>query len=297
MKRIVSCIYLLLASTILSQGLVSSEKNLSNESQVIHASLNEILSSKISELIEHTHHVPGLTIEEFANIRENVSDAWKKLAQEGVLEVTGTDKEVRPSFVALQGIVEYVLSTELQHHIQTLDGFIHTPMPATPLCTKGEISRELVDSSIEMDPHRLLTVKARAAIIRDYLFQGGNLYIVYPQSGLLKRTSEQQQIYKNELTNYPEHLFDTPLNLDSIPLNLIGATYFFKDQSDNLFVFGVKMTQANNPQDTGSFGLWFGSIDQPAIRERVSSLAQFFESNGCPLFKNSMAEELLRKVL
>jgi len=227
-----------------------------------HQSLKDILSIRITELIEQSQQMPGLTQAEFSSIKDTVSDAWKVLAREGILEVTCTDQEARSSFVALQGIIEHVLSTELRQHITTLDGFIHTPMPATPLCTRGEISRELVDSSIEMDPHRLLTIKARATIVRDYLFQGGNLYIVYPRSGLLKRTLEQQQIYKEELRNYPSHLFDVPLNIDSIPLNWIGATYFFKDQSDNLFVFGIKMTQANHPQDIGHFGLWFGSIDQ-----------------------------------
>jgi hypothetical protein len=269
--------YLLIVSLTLPQALIAAEKFFSNDVQALHAPLQEILHSKVSELIEHSENVPSL--------KEDIGNAWKKLTREGVLEVTGTDKEVRPVFVALQGIIEHVLSTELQHHIKTLNGYIHTPMPATPLCTRGAISSELVNPSIEMDPQRLLTVKARVTIIRDYLFQGRNLYIIYPRSGLLQRTAEQQQIYREELANYPSHLFDVALDVESIPLHLIGATYFFTDQSDNLFMFGIKITQANNPLDSGNFGLWFGAVEEPAIKERIRSIAQFLEANGFYFFQ------------
>lgn len=286
MRKIGKYFYcLLIFNTMALAKLISSEKIIPNEEQIAHPSLKEFLSNKIREVIEESQEIPGFTKIEFAGVKENISKTWNKLFREGVLEITGTDKEIRPSFVALQAVIEHVLSIELQKSIKTLSGFIHTPTPSTALCTKGEISPELVDHSIEIDPNRLLTIKARATIIRDYLLQGGNLYVIYPQSGLLKRSLEQQKIYKEALANYSSHLFDIPLHVDSIPLKLTGATYLFRDHSDNLFVFGIKMTQANHPQDTGSFGLWFGSIDQPAIQGRVNSLAQFFENNGFDLFK------------
>ena len=282
--------FLILAFLAPFSSLLSSE-NHPDTSQSAQPSLQEALSVKINEVIAHSKKIPGFTEVGFSGLRDSIQNAWNALSQKGVLEITGTDKEVRPYFVALQGVIEHVLSTELQRHVGTLNGFIHTPMPATPLCTKGEISPDLVDRTIEMDPKRLLTVKVRTTIIRDYLFQGGSLYIVYPRLGLSKRTSEQQKIYSEELSNYSSHLFDIPLDVDEIPSSLIGATYLFKDRLGRLFVFAIKMTQANSPQDTGNFGLWFGSIEQPAIREKVNTLAQFLENHGFALFKGMVSSQ------
>jgi len=246
--------------------------------QVRATSSQATLHSKVSETIHHSESIPS-------PLKSDISKAWETLFQEGALEISGTDQDVRPVFVALQGVVEHVLAAELQNEVSTLKGVIHTPMPATPLCMNGEISKELVDPSIELDPSRLFTVKARATILRDYLFKGGDLYVVYPTNGLLQRTEEQQAIYKKELLNFPSHLFDTPLNSESIPNNLVGATYIFKDRTGKSFVFAIQMTQAKDPQAMGNFGLWFGSLDTPMIQERVNAVSTYLEQNGSNLLK------------
>lgn len=251
-----------------------------NESISENVAFKEAIHSKVLETLNHSHEVPGLKSEEFTALRSDVSQIWDTLVQKGVIEISGTDKDVRPFFVALQGVVEHVLAAGLQKEIKELKGIIHTPMPATPLCTTGEISKELVDPSIETDPTRLFTVKARATIVRDYLFKGGDLYVVYPKGGLYQRTEEQQNIYSQALANFPTHLFDVPLNCEVIPTELIGATYFFQDQSGKTFVFAIKMTQAKDPKSMGSFGLWFGSIDLPSIQERVKAVSSYLEQNG-----------------
>ena len=108
-------------------------------------SIIEKLSAKVLETIEHSEEVPGLRSEQFALLKEKICRTWKELVQEGVVTVSDTDKEVRPNFVALQGIMEHVLSLELKGEVKALTGIIHTPMPATPLCSLGEVSKELVD--------------------------------------------------------------------------------------------------------------------------------------------------------
>lgn len=229
---------------------------------------------------------------EVVNGSEDISRLFETLAQDGVVEVNGTDKDVRPPFVTLQGVIEHVLATELQNEVRSLKGVIHTPMPATPLCTKGEISRELVDPSIENDPARLFTVKARTTILRDYLFKGGDLYVVYPKEGLAQRTEEQRAKYLEELMNHPTHLFDTPLDCDQIPNDLIGATYLFEDRLGNKYVFAIKMTQAKDPQDMGNFGLWFGPIDHPAIQKRLEAVSTFLEQNGSDALKTEESMDI-----
>ena len=238
------------------------------------------IHSKVMETINHSDNVPGLKSEEFNSLKVGISERWNELVDKGVLQVTATDKDVRPYFVALQGIIEHVLAYELNKSIKSLTGVIHTPMPATPLCTEGNVSKELVDPSIEEDPLRLFTVKARTTIIRDYLFQGGDLHVVYPKQGIAKRTEIQVQIYQKELDNYPSHLFDRPLECASIENDLVGAFYLFKNSDGKQFGFAIKMTQANNPQDLGSFGLWFGEVNNKSpINERITSVLDFFKSD------------------
>lgn len=231
--------------------------------------------SKVIETIEHSGNIPGLKSEEFNNIKIGIKERWTELVDKGVLEVKDTDDKVRPYFVALQAIVEHVLAYELGKSVQSLTGVIHTPMPATPLCAEGDVSKELVDPSIEKDSLRLFTVKARATIVRDYLYQGGDLYIVYPQEGMTKRNQSQQQTYKKELENYPAHLFDRPLNCESIANDLVGAFYLFKNTEEKLFAFAIKMTQANNPQALGSFGLWFGEVTKSSpVSDRILNILE-----------------------
>lgn len=284
MKKIIIGLYLLVLGCLLPVSSLCLLEQTDELQQLSQLSLKDVLSVRIRELIQNTQNIPGLTATELSILKDDICNAWNILDQDSVLEVCGTDQKIRPSFVALQGIIEQALANELRNNIKTLNGFIHTPMPATPLCTRGEISPELVDRSIEVDLNRLFTVKARATIIRDYLFQKGNLHIVYPQAGLLKRTEEQQKIYKEELDHYPSHLFDVPLACESIPPELIGATYIFQDFSGNFFVFAIKMTQAKDPQDMGTFGLWFGSMNHAAIKQRVTTLSEFLKKNDLRSF-------------
>ncbi len=254
------------------------------------------IHSKVLETISSSETIPGLKDTEFSALKGAISRLWETLVEEGVIEISGADKNVRPLFVALQGVVEHVLATELHHDVQSIKGVIHTPMPATPLCTTGNISRELVDPSIEIDPRRLFTVKARATIVRDYLFKGGTLYVVYPKDGLYLRTEEQQSIYQQELVHFPTTLFDVPLNCQSMPTDLIGATYFFHDPSDKIFVFAIKMTQAKDPKAAGNFGLWFGPIDAPSIQERVNAVSSYLEEQGVNVLKFDFFDDTQKEI-
>ncbi|MBA3721415.1 MAG: hypothetical protein H0W88_03340 [Parachlamydiaceae bacterium] len=271
----------LLISGVLFTSVTLCESEKRAQNKLSESSFIKKMHSTISETIKHANKP-----DELATFRVDISKAWDDLEKKGCLEVRGTDKDKRPPFVVIQAFVEQMLASKLQSkEVSNLVGFIHTPMPATPLCTNGEISRELVDHSIEMDPKRLFTVKARTTIIRDYLFNGGNMYIVYPKDGLNKRTDEQQKIYQQELKNYPENLFDVPINCENIPIDFVGATYSFQDNTGKTFVFAIQMTQAKDPKDIGNFGLWFGSIENPAIQKRVKAVSSFLQQYNANLLK------------
>jgi hypothetical protein len=273
------------ALVLASCNLHASEVESSHQQLAAKKNLIGSLRDKTTNTIMNTMEIPGLKPEELSALRYSIVTTLDALTKDVVLEVSGTDQEVRPVFVALQGALENQLSIALQEHeVKSLTGVIHTPMPATPLCTKGEISSGLVDGIIEKDPARLFTVKARTTIIRDFLFNGGHLYVMYPKDGINKRSAEQQKIYQDELVRY-QHLFDVPLDAKDIPTELVGATYFFQDNSGNIFVFAIKMTQAKDPKEVGHFGLWLGPVDHPAIQERVKAISSYAEQNGSDLFK------------
>jgi len=236
------------------------------------------LVEQVNKRVEQTIELDGA----FAERKNELLPVWETLVREGAYEVVSTDAEARPTFVSLQAIVEHVLATMLDDGVMTLRGVIHTPRPTTPLCTKGEISKELVDPSIAADPDRLFTVQARTSTLREFLKRGGRLSVVYPEGGLERRTEEQQEIYREELANYPMSLIDYPLGCDSIPSELIGATYFFEDGEGNIFAFAIKMAQAKDPRNGGEFGLWFGPVDHPAVRKRLMTVINYFGKVGGP---------------
>jgi len=235
--------------------------------------LIQTIHSKVKATIEHSEDVPGLKSEVFSLLKPGLLQRWNVLVDKGVLEVMGEDKDVRPYFVALQAIVEHVLALELSNSVKSLTAVMHTPMPATPLCTEGEVSPELVSSSIQEDPMRIFTVKARPTIVRDYLYHGGDLYVVYPKAGRTDRTEDQQKIYQKALESYSTHLFDRPLDCQSMDNDLIGAFYLFKNAEGKLFGFAIKIPQANTKQVEGSFGLWFGEVNpQSPAYDRISMI-------------------------
>lgn len=273
---ILSACGILLAALHLS----ASEKGTAKQEKVGQPALIGKLHARVLETLENSKDVPGLKSEEFLALKKEIARTWEIVVKEGALEKSGTDKDIRPYFVAVQAVVEHILANELQKEVKLLNAVIHTPMPATPLCTKGEISKELVDPSLENDPARLFTVKARTTILRDFLFKGGYLFSAYPKGGLEKRTKEQQEIFKQELQNFPHNLFAISLNCESIPTDLIGATYVFEDKAANKYAFAIKITQANDPKDQGHFGLWFGPLSHPAVDARVSAVSSFMNENG-----------------
>jgi len=234
----------------------------------------------VMQTIENAQEIPGLKSDEFKSLKAGIVERWSELVDKGVIEVTAPDKEVRSSFVALQAIVEHVLSYELNSNLTSLMGVIHTPMPATPLCSEGFISKELVDQAVANDPFRLFTVKARTTIIRDYLQQGGNLYIAYPKDGLYQRTPEQQVVYQNELKKHSAHLFDRPLDCATIDGDFVGAIYLFSNEAGEVYAFAIKMSQANSTQLIGRFGLWFGKIDNPVVASRLTAVQHFLHQNS-----------------
>ncbi len=218
--------------------------------------------------------VEGLKSEQFEAMRPDLIRYWTEVVDAGLIIDEGSDEKFRACFVTLQGVIEHVLAHELGKSLTSLIAVIHTPQPATPVCTKGEVSPELVDRSVVEDPLRASTIKSRAATIRFFLERGGNLYVVYPKGGKELRTAEQQKIYEEELQRYPTRLFDCELDRGPFSVaesDLIGAFYLF-EHGDRQYAFAIQVTQANDIRKQGRYALWFGPLTHPEIRERIETI-------------------------
>ncbi|MCH9631827.1 MAG: hypothetical protein S4CHLAM6_01450 [Chlamydiae bacterium] len=228
------------------------------------------------------------TSEDLGGLRSGLVDLFNELNYTGLVSKQSSDQSICPYFVSLQGIIEQNLAIELQNgKVKNLIGIIHTPTPATPLCTNGDISEKLVDSSLLADNSRLFTVKARADIVRDFLDLGGKLYVVYPRGGLEKRTIEQQNIYHKILKNYSNNLFDSKLESSSIDHDLVGASYLFEDELGDQYLFSLRACQANAPTTDQAWSMWYGKVSESHIAQRLECLKEFLSSSGGPVFERS----------
>lgn len=215
--------------------------------------------------------------------KESANQLINRLDSQHYVLNAGGD-EFRSSYVTVQGCIEQVLAcSQALGQTHDLKGMIHTPTPATPLCTRPEpTDSSVLDESIRYDLDKLLTVRSRAQIIRDYLQKGGVLYAVYPLGGLEKRSLDQQLIYLELLKQFPKNLIDWKLKADTIDSQMIGATYFFKSPSDRIYVFSIKAPQVNAPQNEWEWGLWLGPLEDQTIKKKVNSLFCYFKSVDGP---------------
>lgn len=214
--------------------------------------------------------------EEIFALLDQVENKYQILEQ-------GSD-DLRVKYVNAQGAIEHVMACfQALGEIDQLIGVIHTPMPPTPLCVKPEGNvQDILDASIRSDQNKLLTVRSRAQIVREYLMKGGKLYAVYPQGGLQKRTPEQQSIYKEALDQSSTRLVDWVLGSDKIDQDMIGATYLFRNLEGKVFAFSIKSRQVNDIQKQTEWGIWFGPVQEKTVADRVNTIFDYLSSVGGP---------------
>lgn len=271
------------ATTCTSSGYTTSASFINDKDPLI-----QEIYWKVFESIKNLEDLPG--IKDFPRVKEAVhvlkpglQERWAELVEKGVITKEESDKDGRPYTVLLQAIIENVLPSEQKNkRLKSLEGVIHTPMPATPFCTTkdAEITKALIDPAVEKDPLRFATVISRPAIDRDYL-KFGSIDIIYPKDGK-SRTEEQLKIYHEALEEYSPNLKDHSLNCESIPQDLIGAYHTFENHEGKKFAFAMKATQANHPKTT-VFGLWFGELKPSTpVYERISEVEKFIKEHSFP---------------
>jgi hypothetical protein len=204
------------------------------------------------------------------------SSTVQRLFSEGMIVEEDEDQILRPKYVSLQAAFEQLLSRELDlGRLKQVVAVIHTPLPATPLCTEGEVTQDLVDPAILKDEKRLQTVSKRPAILRSFLESGGTLVATYPALSRTKRTPAQLAVFESLLTKYKKNLFDMPMRcLDVVP-QMVGATYLFETAQGEWLTFSIKFQQAIAPNSPTSAGLWFGSVNKGPAAERLAQVSTY----------------------
>lgn len=243
----------------------------------IHA-YEERLLALIATYVEHSDYA----------CKEEMLAVVSSLERDHQFLETGNDT-LRAKCVGLQGIIEHVIAQELGScQIRDLVGIIHTPAPATPLCSAppAEDVSDLIDPNSFFDTEKLLTIRSRVHVMRDYLTYGGRLYVVYPADGMRLRTSEQQGHYAAALNEFPNQLIDWPLAINEIPTDRIGALYLFTTNDGRLFAFSIKSTQAILPHDNVEWGLWLGEITDPNVQQRLADIGSYLQDVGGPNILN-----------
>jgi hypothetical protein len=179
--------------------------------------------------------------------------------------------------------------------LKSVVGVIHTPLPATPCRTDGEITEGLVHSDVANDPARLETVIKRPNILRDFLANGGHLISMYSRPDLhaaqvracannqsgVKVTPESMNVFEALKAQYPKNLTDRPTQISSFKDEHSGATYIATDPEGNKFGFSIRAYQAHTPGDGKAWGLWAGDLQQRLlVRNRVQEMGTFCASHG-----------------
>lgn len=230
---------------------------------------------------EFLEEVLSFARENPSEIVEYEEDFILKFYKKARQEATESDAKVRPTYVSAQGDFERTMAYFLsQGKIESLFGCIHTPTPATPLCTEGEVSLGLVDETMEEDSKRLFTVMKRPEIIRDFLKKGGKMVALYSKEGIHKRSEEQQETFYSTVKAYSPRLKDMPIPIEALPEDMVGATYFFSTSEGEWFAFAIQATQANAPKDERTWIMWFGPVTDPEVSHRIFRVSGWILSNG-----------------
>lgn len=201
------------------------------------------------------------------------------LFAQGVIQEQGEDANLRPRYVGAQGMVEQIMAQELAAgRLKSVIAVIHTPLPATPLCTEGEITPDLVDPAILRDERRLLTVRERPAIIRAFLQSGGVLMAAYPAEARTKRSVSQLAVFDALLAKHPNTLLDIPLNCEDVSAEMIGATYLMQSAQGEWWVYSVRFTQAISPSEPTIAAMWFGQAKTGPAADRLLQVSDYLLS-------------------
>lgn len=221
-----------------------------------------------------------------APVRAQMMQLIAELRKGGFYIQTG-EETVDAAFVGLQSAIEHVIATQkTQQAVKRIFGAIHTPLPATPLCTEadGKMVEDLIAPELRNNPDKQTTITARAVSVRGMLAQEDTLfYAIYPNGGLQKRQQNQQEIFQAEVTKHNGKLRLSELNCTEMDPAAVGALYFLTDAQGIPYAFSIKAQQANVAlHSTKEWGVWFGVVSHPEVNRRIKETTTYIFAHKGP---------------
>ncbi len=200
--------------------------------------------------------------------------------------------DLRAPIVGLQQIFEHAIKNLIVSDRLKFQGVIHTPLPATPLCTQvdqADLSNVMAPSLLS-DPDKTLTVKNRALTVRELLtLPDTRLYVVYSKGGLEERDIDSQQVFKSEINKNPNTLIGIELS-GKINPDRVGATYILITPNGGTCAFCIDAQQANQ-EIVEKWGIYCGSLDDETIKKRVNLTFDDIMQRGKPDVKEKIKAE------
>ncbi len=198
--------------------------------------------------------------------------------------LNGSDRQTRPIAVTFQRAFEQSIIKMLhQGKIKRATIIIHTDRPTTPLCNlPGNVIMESLPDDLRNDPKRIKTIKGRTESVRMLArAKQVRLIVAYTADGMKKRSSTEQQIFKNELANRRNTgLKNAQLSCKSIPEKLTGATYVLELASGDKLFFSLNGTQAQDSDKIMNWEYWFDSLQNPKSKQRLDHVLEFLNKCG-----------------
>jgi len=180
---------------------------------------------------------------------------------------TGVDTNLRAPFVGLQNhFEEYLVSLLVERKVANIQGFIHTPKPATPLCVLHGDSTEVF--SQDQNSLRENTVQTRVKTINKFINNGGKLFAVYTQKGLQNLSDNDKSNFTQNLNSFPNIVNVKVKNVEST-----GAFYIIEVDDESSVFFSLKSYQKDEKTQEveREWSAWLGSMNSPKISNRVNT--------------------------
>ncbi|MBS0057514.1 hypothetical protein [Yersinia sp. Marseille-Q3913] len=209
------------------------------------------------------------------------SDVVKKLIAGNSVQVTGTAIERQTIAVNIQKNFEEVLFRLLKHNPSyQLEMVSHTALPPTPLSTVSV--QQVIDEAPKFKNHDAAqrTVTDRTVTLHQLLSCGNQFkYFCFYDT---PRKEQQADNFRKIAEKYQDTLFPIKTKVEGSAEALTGATYYLTHGKNEIYVFGIRITQANKVSENGEgeARLFQGAIDNRVIKEALAPLDQLMEDHA-----------------
>ncbi len=267
-RKMIKRFFTVMISTVMLfiLNLSAQAQSLDDLLPIIEKNLNEAKSDLAKNSVSEKQSV--------SNLIAGLDAIFKDLQSNGISERSGTDSELRPSYVVMQGIIELSLAQAFsQGLVKKIDAYIVTPRMPTPLMLQN--GKTLSEINLSESTSFALY---RNMILNTFLSAGGNLHAVYSSDAKasLQDQADGLNTYAAYCNKYPQTLYDHPvitIAMKDFPTDVTGAVYYLDDTL--ITIESKQVTQIDNTKPQ-SWVIRFGD----KATERAAQVNAFFKANG-----------------